>query len=106
MRVLLDESLPRRLQFELPAHEVTTVPERGWAGMKNGELLRLAESEFEVFVTMDSNLPSQQNLAELQIGVIVLKAKSNVLADLIPLAESLRSSVSRCRAGQVIVLTA
>ncbi len=56
MRVLLDESLPRRLRQELPEHEVSTVPEAGWAGKANGELLRLAEPAFEVFVTMDRQL--------------------------------------------------
>lgn len=56
MRVLLDESLPRRLRQELPEHEVSTVPEAGWAGKGNGELLRLAEPAFEVFVTMDRQL--------------------------------------------------
>jgi predicted nuclease of predicted toxin-antitoxin system len=53
MRVLLDESLPRRLKQELPEHNVTAVPEAGWAGTKNGDLLRLAEPDSEVFVTMD-----------------------------------------------------
>lgn len=53
MRVLLDESLPRKLEAELGQHEVTTVPEAGWAGTKNGDLLRPAERRFEVFVTMD-----------------------------------------------------
>ena len=76
MRVLLDESLPRRLKAELTEYEVSTVPEAGWAGTKNGELLRLAEPLFDVFVTMDRRLPSQQNLSDLALCVIVLLAKS------------------------------
>ncbi len=70
MRVLLDESLPRRLKHELAEHEVKTVPEVGWAGKKNGELLRLAEPDYDVFVTMDRQLPFQQNLAALDLCVI------------------------------------
>ncbi len=106
MRVLLDESLPRRLRLELTEHEVSTVPENGWAGRKNGELLRLAETAFNVFVTMDSSLPSQQNLTDLQLCVIVLRARSNDIGDLLPLAESLRSAVVGAQIGKVVVLEA
>ena len=106
MRVLLDESLPRRLKSELSEHEVSTVPEAGWAGTKNGELLRLAEPAFDVFVTMDRHLPAQQNVAELELCVVVLRAKSNVISDLLPLAASLRSAVLRSRPGEVVVLEA
>ena len=57
-RVLLDENLPRQLKRELTGCEVRTVAELGWAGIKNGKLLRLAESEFDLFVTADQNLPT------------------------------------------------
>lgn len=66
MRLLLDESLPRRLRRHLAPHEVRTIPEMGWAGKKNGELLKLAESQFEAFLTEDQKLPSQQNLTALR----------------------------------------
>jgi len=65
MRILLDESLPRRLKTEFVGHEVATVAERGWSGVKNGELLTLAAERFDVFVTADQNLQYQQNLAAL-----------------------------------------
>lgn len=61
-RVLLDENLPRQLKRELPDYAVRTVAEVGWAGIKNGTLLRLAESEFDLFVTADQNLSYQQPL--------------------------------------------
>ena len=62
MRVLLDESLPRQLARELTEHDVRTVPEQGWAGLRNSELLRRAVEEgFEVFLTADQNLEYQQN---------------------------------------------
>jgi hypothetical protein len=63
MRLLLAESRPRKLKARLASHEVRTVPEVGWAGKTNGELLRLAEQEFDVFLTADQKLPNQQNLA-------------------------------------------
>lgn len=62
MRLLLDESLPRGLKRHLSAHDVATVPEQGWAGKSNGELLRLAEEEFDAFLTADQNVEFQQNL--------------------------------------------
>jgi predicted nuclease of predicted toxin-antitoxin system len=61
MRVLLDECVPRALRDELPGHEVRTVAEYGWAGVKNGELLRLAANSFDVLLTVDRNLEYQQN---------------------------------------------
>lgn len=74
MKLLLDESLPRRLKNELSQHEVTTVPERGWAGKTNGELLKLASGSFDVFITADQGLEYQQNLTNVEIAVIVLRA--------------------------------
>ena len=106
MRVLLDESLPRRLKFELTEHEVTTVPEAGWAGAKNGELLRSAEATFDVFVTMDSHLPAQQNLSEYDLCVVILRARSNAFSDLSSLIGQLQSAVARAKPGAVEVLDA
>ena len=62
MRVLLDECVPRALREQLPGHDVKTVVEAGWAGVKNGELLRLAAQRFDVVLTVDRNLEYQQNL--------------------------------------------
>ena len=104
MRVLLDESLPRQLRHELAEYEVTTVPEAGWAGMKNGDLLRLAEPLFDVFVTMDRRLPFQQNLTGLQLCIVILMARSNDIADLLPLGSSLRSAVTSAVPGEVVRL--
>ncbi len=68
MRVLLDECLPRRLKADLAGHEATTVPEAGWAGTKNGDLLQLAAARFDAFVTIDQGLAFQQNLAGALAG--------------------------------------
>jgi hypothetical protein len=63
MRILLDECVPRRLARELAGHDVRTVPEMGWSGKRNGELLQLMAGQgFEVFLTVDQNLRYQQNL--------------------------------------------
>ena len=66
MRVLLDECVPRKLGRELTEHAVLTVTERGWSGIKNGKLLALAETEFEVFLTVDQNLPVSAEPQSLQ----------------------------------------
>jgi predicted nuclease of predicted toxin-antitoxin system len=76
MRVLLDECLPRGLKKHLRNHEVKTVPEAGWAGKKNGELLRVAAGDIDVFTTIDSNLVYQQKVGVLPFGVVVLAAHS------------------------------
>ena len=80
MLVLLDEQLPRHLAREIGGHNVSTVQQRGWAGLKNGELLRVAaDAGFEVLVTADRNLQFQQNLSQFRLGIILLIAPSNAL---------------------------
>ena len=85
MRILLDESLPIEVRSELAGHEVRTVREEGWSGLKNGELLARATDQFDVVLTADRNLQYQQNLDRLPVAVVVLAAKSNRIEDLRPL---------------------
>jgi predicted nuclease of predicted toxin-antitoxin system len=82
MRLLLDESVPARLRRSLTDHSVRTVVEAAWSGVKNGKLLALAAADFDAFVTVDKNLPFQQNLATLPIALLVLDSVSNELAAL------------------------
>jgi hypothetical protein len=89
MRVLLDECLPRRLKTVLGGHDVRTVPEAGWEGRENGELLRLAATAFDAFVTIDQNLQYQQNLGVAGIAVVVLECRTNRFDDLLPLVPRL-----------------
>lgn len=84
MRVLLDENLPVDLAAELLGHEVATVTSLAWVGVKNSELLRRAEGQFEVFVTMDRNLEFQQNISVLDLGVVLIRAPSNRMVHLYP----------------------
>ncbi len=106
MRVLLDEQLPRRLALHLAGHDVSTVQRQGWAGLKNGELLRrAAEAGVEVFVTADQNIEFQQNLTRLApagLRVIVVVAPSNVLEDLIPLVPALLEAIPRAEPGLAV----
>lgn len=104
MRVLLDECIDRRFARDLPDHTVRTVPQMGWATIKNGELLRLAEKGFDVFITMDRNLSSQQYLAKFDIAVIVLRAPSNRLANLLSLVPEIIASLLKIKPKQVITV--
>ena len=83
MKVLLDECLPRKLKREIANHEVVTVTEQGWSGVKNGELLNLAATEFDIFLTVDQNLSFQQNLKNFDIGIILMVARNNRLKTLL-----------------------
>ena len=94
MRLLLDESVPSRLRRALPTQSVRTVGEMGWSGVKNGKLLALAAVEFDAFVTVDKNLPYQQNLTTLPIAVVVLDAMSSELPALLPLMPALELQLS------------
>jgi len=89
MRLLLDESVPRRFARSLPAHVVRTVVDLGWCGINNGELLSRAASEFDALITVDKNLEHQQNLNTLPIAVVVLYSQSNELPYLLPLIPKL-----------------
>lgn len=76
MRILLDQGTPAPLRHELTGHSVTTAYEKGWAALKNGELLKAAEADFEALVTTDKNLRYQQNLAGRRLAILVLPTTS------------------------------
>jgi predicted nuclease of predicted toxin-antitoxin system len=82
LRILLDECVDRRLAGEIAGHQVTTTQQKGWSGTDNVELLKLAESDFDVFLTVDRNLSFQQPIVDFDIAVVVIRAASNRLTDL------------------------
>lgn len=103
MRVLLDEQLPRQLAPFLVGHEVRTVQQEGWAGLSNGDLLKEAQTAgFDLFLTADQNLEFQQNLWRSGLRVVVLKAASNALEDLLPLVPSVLVEMAKAQPGQVV----
>ena len=106
MRLLLDESVPRRLRRYLPAHEVRTVVEMGWGGVKNGDLLALAARDFDAFITVDKNLPYQQNLQTLPVAVVLLNTVSNELSVLLQLLPQLEEALARLQPGSYVQVVA
>ncbi|MBI1736159.1 MAG: DUF5615 family PIN-like protein [Candidatus Rokubacteria bacterium] len=105
MRILVDESLPRRLTQLLPGHEARTVAEMGWTGAGNGVLLRLAAADFDAFLTADRNLEHQQNLATLPIAIVVLVASTNRLEALRPLVPDVLRALETLRPRQLIYVS-
>ena len=101
MRVLLDECLPKRLKSEVEADEVKTVPEVGWASKKNGELLRLAQLDFDVLLTNDQNLEHQQNLKKFDLAFVVLVALTNDIEDLKPLMPAANAAMRIIQPGEI-----
>lgn len=101
MRVLLDGCVPKRLANELTEHEVKTAPEMGWADLDDGPLLGAMSGRFDVLITVDKSLPRQQRLDNRSFAVVVLRARTNRLVDLLPLVPALRLAIEELRPGQV-----
>ncbi len=104
MRVLLDKCLPRRLTRELRGHEARTVQQVGWSGVSNGKLLSLIRGQFNVLITVDSNLAYQQNLSTLPVAVVVLRTPSNKIEDLRPLLPSLLATLASLKPCELRVI--
>jgi hypothetical protein len=106
LRIFLDECVDRRLARELVGHEARTARDMGWTTIVNGRLLTLAAEQFDVFVTVDRNLSFQQNLATFSVAVVVLRARSNRLADLQPLVPKLPEAVAAAPSGIATIVEA
>jgi predicted nuclease of predicted toxin-antitoxin system len=103
MRVLLDEHLDRRLKpLFAPEFEVVTVHEHGWSGKKNGALLQAARVEFDALVTMDRSIEHQQNLGDLELSIVVLRAASNRRQDTAPLIPRVKAVLATIGPGEVV----
>lgn len=102
MKILLDECVPWPMRKFLTGHECTTAQKRDWGGIKNGDLIRLAEEEFDLFITSDQNLRYQQNLAGRRIAVLELGTNDfrRIVAD----AASIQHAVTTIQPGEFLHL--
>lgn len=100
-RVLFDEDVPRDLRRDLSDFYVRTVQEESWSSLKNGELLRSASREFDVFVTADKNLQYQQNISRFTLGVVVLAPRDTRLPSLRALLPDIRFAIATVEPGTV-----
>jgi len=106
VKILLDECLDWRLARELPRHEIRTVRDMGWLGIQNGKLLELAQKDFTIFITVDHHLPDEQQLAQFDLAIVVLRAPSNSRKDLIPLMRQLEPQLGDCPTGKATWISA
>jgi len=102
VKLLLDECVDHRLARDLVGHSVSTVLRRGWAGIKNGDLLALAEKEFDAFITVDRKIGTQQDLTKFRIPVLLLRARTNRLEDIRPLTPELLKTLDHATAAGVL----
>ncbi len=100
MRILLDACVPRRLAGQLSAHEVSTAHEMGWDDLDDGPLMDAMGQDFDVLVTVDKSMPKQQRLDDRAFGILVLRARTNRLADLLPLLPRLTEALPTVRPGE------
>jgi predicted nuclease of predicted toxin-antitoxin system len=105
MKILLDECVPRKLKTRLTGHDCRTASEAGFAGKKNGELLRLAESDgYRALLTVDRGIEFQLNMRGRQISVLILTAKSSRFRDLVPLVPDFLETLSTLQPGEIVTL--
>ena len=101
MRVLLDEQLPVDLSSQLLGHAVETVVDRGWAGIKNGELLRRMTGRYDVLITMDRGIEFQQKLSIVPFGIVIVRARSNRMQHLSPLVPAILAAIAATKPGHI-----
>jgi len=103
MKILLDENLPRKLKTDFgTGFDVKTVRDMNWLGKKNGELLKLIESNsFDIFVTIDKNLRHQQNLNKFHFSIFLLLAKNNRRSTLQLLVEKIMDKIVKNDFGKL-----
>jgi hypothetical protein len=103
MRILIDECIDERFRNSLPGHDCQTARYAGLAGLKNGELLIAAETaRFDVFLTADQGIEYQQNLVARKMAIIIFRAKSNRLKDLLPLVPACLARIDSIQPGQIV----
>lgn len=106
MKLLLDECVTRHLKREFANHDVHTVEEAGFKGLENGNLLRVASGAYDVLITVDRNLPYQQNLTGFEIAILILSAKRNSYVRLKPLMPEALKELEKIKPGEVIMVAA
>lgn len=106
MKILLDECVTKHLKPHLSAHDVKTVREMGWSGVKNGKLMTLCvENGFEILLTIDKNLQYQQNLDRYPLTIVVLDSRSSSVEELVLFLPAFSRQVADFERHKAYVLT-
>ncbi|MGI8641519.1 MAG: DUF5615 family PIN-like protein [Pyrinomonadaceae bacterium] len=105
MKLLLDECVPKRLKNEFGGHEVFTIEQAGFKGLKNGNLPRAAEGEFDVLITVDKTMQHQQTKLTLPLAIVVLSSFSNRFESLLPLTSKALEVLENSKIGEIITIS-
>ncbi len=106
MRLLFDKGVPVRLRHSLSAHSITTVQALDWEELKNGALLTIAQTQFDVLITTDSNMKYQQRLDAYDIVLVVLRAFNTKLKSYLPLVPEIEAVLNQIQPGNVVYIYA
>ena len=105
MKIILDECVTKRLKPHLPQHEVATVTEKGWSGLKNGQLMTAASAEgFDILLTIDKNLQHQQNVGKYPLIVVILNSPSSKLEMLVTFLPSFEKQIPAFTKGNAYLV--
>jgi hypothetical protein len=103
VKILLDECVDERLRLSFPEHDCQSARFADLAGLKNGQLLDAAEAAgFDILLTVDRNIPSQQNLRHRNLSILILSAPTNRLRDLLPLVPAVKAALASIESGAVV----
>ena len=100
MKILLDECVPFKLKNVLSGHHVYSVNMMAWAGVKNGDLIKLADNQFDVFITIDKNLSYQQNLSRIRMAIVLISVKNNKVDTILSKSNELLKLLSDLKPAQ------
>jgi predicted nuclease of predicted toxin-antitoxin system len=105
MKILLDECVTKRLKPLLSRHQVATVTEKGWSGLKNGQLMAAASGErFDILLTIDKNLQHQQNIGKYPLIVVILNTSSSKLEMLLTFLPSFEKQLPVFKKGNAYLV--
>jgi hypothetical protein len=104
LNILLDECVDVRLAHKIVGHTVKSVSAMGWTGLKNGALLDQAQRDFDVLLTVDKRIPTQQHLSQFHIAILILNSPTNRLEDLLPLLPTIHETLPTLHAGKSAII--
>jgi hypothetical protein len=102
LRILLDNCVPWRLAQALAGHDVASMIKLGWADLDDGPLLDIMAGKFDVLITMDKNIRFQQRLENRPVALLIRRARSNRLPDLLPLVPDILRALNGVKSGEAI----
>jgi predicted nuclease of predicted toxin-antitoxin system len=105
MKLLLDECTLKRLKAEFPDFETQTVEDAGLKGFKDAKLLEAAALSFDALITVDQNIPFQQNTAKLDLGIVILRARQNSYRELAALVPRVLETLKTIQSGEVVIVS-